>query len=202
MKTSAEWDERYRTGNLPWDTGRDDKNLSHCIEDSCVAPCRMLDLGCGTGSNAVWLAKQGFSVTGIDIAPLAIEAARQRAASEGVDISFSAADILTDPIPNAPFEFVFDRGCFHSMDNPPDTERCTELISGYLTTGGLWLSLIGNADGPVREVGPPRRSASEIVSAVEPRFEIISLRRTDFDSDDEDPPLAWACLMRRRSQQI
>lgn len=200
MRTSGEWNERYRSGNLPWDTGRHDSNLSRCIEENNIAPGRMLDLGCGTGSNALWLAKLGFCVTGVDIAPLAIEAARQKASSEAVNITFSTADILTDPIPNAPFEFVFDRGCFHSLDDPADTERCTELISGYLTRAGLWLSLMGSADGPVRESGPPRRSASDITSAVEPGFEIISLRRTYLDSDAEDPPLAWACLMRKRPQ--
>lgn len=199
MKTSEEWDERYRSGNLPWNTDRHDRNLSQCIQDNRISPCSILDLGCGTGSNAVWLAKLGFSVTGVDIAPMAIDTARMKATSGNVDIHFCVANILSDPIPNAPFDFVFDRGCFHSMDTPDDMKKCAALIAGYLVDNGMWLSLIGNADGPDREHGPPRCSATRIVSTVEPEFEILNLQQTHFDSDADDPPMAWACLMRKRA---
>lgn len=71
-------------------------------------------------------------------------------------------------------------------------------VVGQLAPGGHWLSLIGSQDGPEREEGPPRWSATEITQTVEKRFEILSLAATRFDSDQPDPLQAWACLMRRR----
>ncbi len=63
------WNERYLTGDLPWDTGRHDSNLERIITEYCIAPCHALDIGCGHGSNAIWLAQQGFDVDATDPSP-------------------------------------------------------------------------------------------------------------------------------------
>ena len=196
---STNWDERYRTGDLPWDTNRHDKNLEEIVEQHSIGPCAALELGCGTGTNAIWLAGRGFCVTALDVSPVAIEMAREKTLSKGSSVEFLSADVLADEIPGAPFAFVFDRGCFHSFGDPSERVAFAEAVSGALSDGGLWLSLIGSADGPPREVGPPRESAREIVAVVEPLFEIISVCATHFDSDLTDPPCAWECLMRKRA---
>src|SRR5947199_7888222 len=113
MSDVAKWEERYRTGDVPWDTGRVSSELVRVIRDEKIQPCRAIDLGCGTGSNAVWLAQQGFDATGVDIAPRAIERGRQRAAAAGVAVNFLAADLLNPPDLGSPFRFFFDRGCYH-----------------------------------------------------------------------------------------
>ena len=64
--------------------------------------------------------------------------------------------------------------------------------------GGLWLTLVGNADGQFREIGPPQLTARELVAAVGPYCEIISLVASHFGSNQADPPKAWVCLMRKR----
>jgi methylase of polypeptide subunit release factors len=71
-----DWDERYATGNLPWDTGDPEPYLVELIERGTIAPGRALEVGCGTGTNALWLAARGFEVVGIDISPRAIAMAQ------------------------------------------------------------------------------------------------------------------------------
>lgn len=191
------WDARYETGDLPWDSGRHDRNLEAAISEYNIAPCRTLEMGCGTGTNAIWLAERGFAVTGVDISPRALVAARQKAEAAQVDVAFVDIDIHDGQLPEGPFGFVFDRGCFHSSDGE-ERDRFVEQVHAALESGGLWFSLIGNADAPPREVGPPRLTAQEIATRVEPRFEILALKATHFDSDQDDPAPAWACLMRKR----
>ena len=198
MRTAQEWNSRYTTGDLPWDTGRHDRNLEQTIRTFDIQTCPVLELGCGTGANAVWLARMGFRVTAVDISPLAIERARQRAAAAGAAAEFHVSDVIAGEVPKGAFGFVFDRGCFHSFDEPGHRAHFAAMVHARLTPGAHWLSLIGSKDGPEREKGPPRWSATEITQAVESHFEVIELRATHFDSDQPEPLKGWACLMQRR----
>ncbi len=85
------------------------------------------------------------------------------------------------------------------FDAPEVRARFAALVAGVLTPGGLWLSLIGSTEGAPRDTGPPRRSAREIASAVEPALEILELRAIHFDLNVEVPPAAWLCLSRVRA---
>src|SRR3954462_3180467 len=115
MTEPIEWNDRYRDGNLPWDTGRPSSELQHVLIRNAIGPCRALELGCGTGTNCVWLAQQGFDVTGVDVAPLAVERAQARARAAGVKAQFAVADLLQMPELHGPFAFFFDRGCYHAV---------------------------------------------------------------------------------------
>jgi SAM-dependent methyltransferase len=71
------WNDRYASGEpLPWDTGRPDSMLVDMIASRAIAPGRTLEVGCGTGTNAIYLAQHGFEVVGVDISPLAVESAQ------------------------------------------------------------------------------------------------------------------------------
>ncbi len=195
-----DWNARYLNGELPWETGRVDSNLPAMIEEHGLEPCSALELGCGTGNNAIWLASQGFTVTAVDVSKAAILAAREKAEQAGVTVELACADIADDDFARGPFGFAFDRGCFHSIgDDLSLRQKFAKMVCERLSVGGYWLSLIGSADGPDREKGPPRLSATEIVGVVEPCFEIVAIQGTHFDSDQENRPRAWRCLMRRRS---
>jgi SAM-dependent methyltransferase len=201
MTEASRWDKRYSTGDLPWDTGRHDRNLERMLQVAEVAPCKVLELGCGTGTNAIWLAGRGFHVTGIDISPTGIDAAKHKAAAAGVDVRFLAANILEDPLPVGPYDLAIDRGCLHSFDHDVAGGKVSAVVHRALRPGGLWISLIGSKDGPPRDVGPPRWSVREIASAVESRFELLRLESSHFDSDQPNPARAWLCLMRRRESE-
>ena len=200
MSDQDRWEERYRTGDTPWDIGRPDFNLIDLVTRRPIPACKALEIGCGAGSNAVWLAQQNFEVTATDVSELAIQKAGDRASDAGVDCTFLVADFLNDKVPGVPFGFVFDRGCFHSFDSHEERKQLAENVDWHLENDGLWLSLIGSTDGPPREVGPPQRSARDIVIAVEPYFEILSLDSSHFDADSSEPPRNWVCLMRKRGK--
>ena len=195
------WDERYRTGDLPWDTGRPSEHLERALASFAVEPCAALEIGCGTGTNAVWLAARGFTVTAVDVSETAIERAKERAAGAGVEVAFLAADFIggAGDLPGAPFGFAFDRGCFHSFDERADRTAFADTVARHLGPAGLWLSLIGSTDAPAREMGPPQLSAADIATVVEPGFEIRSLVATSFQPDVPDSPPAWECVMRKRA---
>jgi 2-polyprenyl-3-methyl-5-hydroxy-6-metoxy-1,4-benzoquinol methylase len=182
---------------LPWDHGTPDVNLIDMVIQRPIPKCKALDIGCGTGNNAIWLAQQNFVVTGCDISKTAIAKAKEKVAVSNVKCSFIVADFLNNEIPGLPFGFVFDRGCLHSVGNE-ERRRFAENVVFHLEEGGLWLSLTGNADEEVRKTGPPQLTARELVTAVEPYFEIILLTASLFGSSQSDPPKAWVCLMRKR----
>lgn len=193
------WEKRYVEGNTPWDRDEPDEHLLRVVEQYGVAAGRSLDVGCGTGTNPIWMAQRGFQVTGLDISSTAIETAQTKAAAAGVTCQLIAADFLADAVPGAPFEFVHDRGVFHLFDDPEKRRRFAARVAEVLAPEGLWHSLLGSTDGPPREAGPPRRTAAETVTAVEPWFEILELRTATFDQGKHEDARAWVLVARRRA---
>ncbi len=198
MATPKEFEERYKRGDLPWDSGRHDSNLKEMIQDYSIRPCPVLELGAGTCTDAIWLAQQGFNVTAIDVSPTAVEMAREKVSEAGLNIDVMRADILSDELPDGPFTLIFDRGCFHTMEQAEDKSRLVRIIHDHLEHDGYWFSIIGSADGPKREHGPPRMSLLDIATLVEPQFEFLQIKAIEMDTNLSDPPRGWACLMRKR----
>jgi len=188
------WNESYASGQLPWDTGEPEPLLVEFVSSGGVAPASALEVGAGTGTNAIWLAEHGFDVLGVDVSQLAVEIAHAKMKGRALSCRFAALDFLAAPPPGGPFQFVFDRGCFHVFDQPDERLRFVAQVAAALSPGGLWLSMIGSTEGPPREVGPPRRSAREIALAVEPELEIFELRSAEFRRHGAK---AWFCLSRR-----
>jgi SAM-dependent methyltransferase len=199
MSDPSRWDERYDRGETPWDTDQPSSELLRVLREASVAPCRAVELGCGTGANAVWLAGQGFDVTALDVSSRAIERARQRAAAAGVAVCFLTADVLRPPEELAgPFDFFFDRGCYHVVRR--------EDVAAYLATlrrltrpGSVGLVLAGNAREP-HDPGPPTVSEQEIRAELGSLFDIVLLREFRFDQVEAVGVrfLAWSCLVRRQ----
>ena len=189
------WNESYASGQLPWDTGRPEPLLVEFVTSGRVTPAATLEIGAGTGTNAIWLAERGFDVLGVDVSSLAVEKARAKMEGRNLRCRFTTSDFLAAPPSDGPFHFVFDRGCFHVFDEAEERARFAAHVAATLAPGGLWLTLIGSTEGLPREVGPPRRSAREIALAIEPVLEIVELRSAAFRDDAK----AWFCLARRRT---
>jgi SAM-dependent methyltransferase len=198
MTTEERYQQRYEARDTPWDIGKPDFNLVQAVTTTPILPCKALDIGCGTGDNAIWLSQQNFLVSGIDASEIAIEKAKEKALKANAKCNFLVTDILTSRVEGAPFGFAFDRGCFHSLTSDKERNTLAENVNGQLEKDGLWLSLIGNADEQRQAPGPPQRTARDVVNAVEPYFEILSLVSSHFGSNRPNPPRAWACLMRKR----
>src|SRR3954470_20139349 len=144
MSDIARWDDRYEKGDTPWETGQPSSELQRVVAEVPIKPCRALELGCGTGASAVWLAQQGFDVTALDLSTSAIERARRRAAEAGANVRFLTADVLQPPPELAgPFDFVFDRGCYHVVRRE-DVKAYLETLRRLTRPGTLALVLAGN----------------------------------------------------------
>ena len=79
---------------IPWDVVTPPDDLVQLVESAQVPRGRAVDFGCGTGNNSIYLARQGFEVTGVDVSPTAVGIARQRAQQQGVKCNFIVADVL------------------------------------------------------------------------------------------------------------
>jgi cyclopropane fatty-acyl-phospholipid synthase-like methyltransferase len=190
--------ERYKSGDTPWDVGQPDFNLIEVVTKKPIPGCKVLDIGCGTGDNSIWLARNGFQIIGTDTSQMALKKAKEKSSKANVECDFKLVDFIKNKIEGAPFGFVFDRGCFHSFSSENDRRRFAKNVATHLEKSGLWLTIVGNADEHRHDPGPPQRSAGDIVFAVEPYFEILSLTSSHFGSNRPNPPRAWRCLMQKR----
>lgn len=200
------WDAHYADDETPWDTGTPDELLVGLVEGHerfAVNGRRALEIGCGTGTNARWLAAKGFDVDACDVAPLAIERARAGLEALSADAAarcrFHLLDFLRDDLPdNGPFDLAFDRGVLHVFDGADQQRRFAERVAARLRPGALWASLLGSTEGPPRDHGPPRRSLRDIANAVEPSVEILEIRRYAFTANIPSEAAAWWMIARAR----
>ncbi|HXM54700.1 MAG TPA: methyltransferase domain-containing protein [Candidatus Dormibacteraeota bacterium] len=108
----------YLFGFKPWDSGVTPPELVAAVEGpEALAPGRALDLGCGTGTNAVYLARRGWEVTAIEQVGRALKAGRGKAAAAGVSPWFVRGDVTKLPELGigGGYRLVFDLGCLHSV---------------------------------------------------------------------------------------
>lgn len=112
--TGRSFERAYRRGRTPWDTGVTPPEVVE--EASAMEPGRALDLGCGTGTNVLWLAQHGWTAVGVDRSPIAIESARRRADwTSGAMFVEGDVTRLEELQVDGPFDLMLDIGCFHGL---------------------------------------------------------------------------------------
>ncbi len=199
MATENRFIDRYQTGHTPWVHPHPDFNLTETVNQMNIQPCKVLDPGCGLGVESIWLAEQGFEVTAMDVSELALEKAKTAAGSLSTQINWLHLDIMHADLPTNEFDFIFDRGFFHTFDSADERSLVARKLAASLKENGLWLTLMGNHDGVEVRTGPPLRTATDIVLAVDPYFEIQKLEVSVFGNEEEKPHKIWRCLMKKRS---
>jgi SAM-dependent methyltransferase len=147
----SQMDRIYRElspAEIPWNLEQPPRALVELVESGRVAPCDTVDLGCGAGHYAVWLAQQGFSVTGLDLSTTAVALAEALARDLGVACRFLACDLLA-PLPDleARFDFAFDWEVLHHVF-PDDRARFAATVHRLLRPGGTYLSVCFAEDDP------------------------------------------------------
>jgi SAM-dependent methyltransferase len=133
MKTAA-YQIMYRLGFKPWDNGVVPPEIEALAEGPDALPAgKALDLGCGTGTQAIYLARHGWQVTGVDAVAGPLEEAQRKAAAAGVQASWVHGDItrLADLGIGSDFDFILDLACFHGLPaaDRPDTARQITAVS-------------------------------------------------------------------------
>ena len=101
--TADHWDARYRDRPSLW-SGNPNGGL--VAEVTGMIPGRVLDVGCGEGADAIWLAEHGWQVTGLDVSAVAIERAQAAAAARGVEVRWIVGDLATADIPASSYDLV------------------------------------------------------------------------------------------------
>ncbi len=198
MSLVGHWDRQYREGRPVWDSDRPTSELLRVVAAEDVAPCHALELGCGTGSNAVWLARRGFTVTAIDLSPEAVGRARERAREAGVLVRFLAADLRRLPESEGPFDFFVDCGCFGAVQRA-DARGYLDALARLTRRNTHGLVLTGNDDELPDGVGPPGLSAEQLHADFEGLFQVVRLRPFRFDAHQGNGKeyLGWSCWLRR-----
>ena len=199
MSLVAHWDRQYREGDPIWDSDRPTSELKRVVAGDRIAPCRALELGCGTGSNAVWLSRQGFDVTAIDVSPRAVERAVRRAADAGVAVRFLAGDLRDADRLGGPYDFFVDCGCYGAVQLG-DRAGYFDAVARLTRPGARGLVLTGNDHEPEDAEGPPVLSGERLRADFGRLFEVLRLREFRFDPDQGNGKeyLGWSCLLRRR----
>jgi SAM-dependent methyltransferase len=136
---SAWWGEFFadRAKPCPFFVDWPDENLVQWFGDGTLTAGRVLELGCGHGRNALYLAGQGCRVDAVDFSAQAIDWARERAQAAGAAVRFQHCSIFDATVPGASYDLVYDCGCFHHI--PPHRRRdYVDLVSRALRPGGSY----------------------------------------------------------------
>ncbi len=191
-----DWDAAYRLGTPPWDHGKPSGELIKVLDEVGIPAGTALEPGCGTGADAVYLARRGFEVTAVDSSPTALERARTRAELAGVNVCFVLDDVFEFIQSCEPFDFVYDSGFYHFI-------RLTKLDS-YVdllwraTHPGSYCLVLAGSTGETVAGGPPQVSETEIRHELGRLFEFVHIRPFRFESPARSEGyLGWSCLMRR-----
>jgi len=123
-------------GKPRWDTGISPPELMAFIQSH--PPGRALDLGCGTGTNVITLAQNGWQAAGIDFVPRAIRIARRKARDLGMQVDLRVGDAARMTGLEGPYDLVLDIGCFHILQ-PQDRRRYLDNLVIRLAAGGTYL---------------------------------------------------------------
>ncbi len=151
--------EQMYQGQAPWDTGRPQPAIIKLAEGNVIRGS-VLDVGCGTGENVLYLAARGHDCWGIDFVPVAIERAKAKAAQRGIDAHFIVGDALELNKLGRQFDTVIDCGLFHTFS---DEQRplFVRSLAEVLRAGGLFYLICFSDEQPGTE-GPRRVSQQEI----------------------------------------
>ena len=170
-------------GQPRWDTGISPPELFDFIETH--KPARAIDIGCGTGTNLITLAKAGWQVTGVDFAPRAIRLAKQKIKSSGTKADLHVRDGTDLRGINGPFEFALDIGCFHSI-HPVGKAKYLKEIHRILAPNGLWLMYGFLKSEPLHTGTGLDQADLQLVSST-----LTLVSRRDGIDDKRDRKSAW-----------
>ncbi|UED83099.1 class I SAM-dependent methyltransferase [Streptomyces profundus] len=187
-----ELEDYYRSGSPPWDTGVTPPELVALVEGPDALPAgRALELGCGTGTNAVYLARHGWDVVGVDLVERAIRRAEAKTAAAGVSLRLLHGDAtrLDGLDAPGPYQLFFDLSCYCGI--PPHRRDAYAAGLTDRAAPGAWLLMFGYGpeafDDPVSGV-----TADELRA----RFAGWELTRTTAGTNEM--PTFWFVLRRDR----
>jgi 2-polyprenyl-3-methyl-5-hydroxy-6-metoxy-1,4-benzoquinol methylase len=176
-------------GTPPWDIGRPQREIIRLAEDGEISG-RVLDVGCGTGENALYLANLGFEVWGIDSASSAIKKAKEKAKKRGITVNFLVSEALKLQSIKNKFDTVIDCGLFHVFSDEERPLYAESLLSA-LHPGGKYFMVCFSEHEP-GSYGPRRVTQAEIRATFGKGWKINYIREAELETTfDEEGVKAW-----------
>ena len=175
IRSYSSWDELYRDANvkdLPWYSNNLDLDLEQELKSRNITKGDFLDLGTGPGTQAVKLANLGFNVAASDISRNAIHKASKLSSK----VRFITDDILNSKLPEKSFDYIFDRGCFHTLPQS-DWQHYLKNTKSILKDNGLLFLKTFSKKEP-GTFGPRRFSPDEIFDIFSNDFIIESIKES------------------------
>lgn len=151
---STFWNDKYLAGATGWDRGGASPALASWLEHGELAPCRILIPGCGYGHEAVELARRGFAVTALDIAPAPLQRLEAELKAAGVRAELAQADALSWRA-EAPFDAIYEQTCLCALE-PTHWPAYAAQLRAWLRPGGRLFALFMQTGRPG---GPPHHCA-------------------------------------------
>jgi ubiquinone/menaquinone biosynthesis C-methylase UbiE len=167
-------------GSPPWETGRPQPEFVRLEAEGEIVG-RVLDVGCGTGENALHFARAGHPTWGIDFARNAVERARAKAAERHLSVEFRTGSALELPKLGERFDTVTDSGLFHTLLDP-HRPVYSESVRNALKPRGRFFVLSFSEDEPTDWGGPRRISEEELRSTFADGWELRFLRRARYET--------------------
>jgi len=176
-------------GTPAWEIGRTQKEFTY-LESAGEIQGLVLDVGCGTGENALYLVERGYDVIGIDIASAAISKARKKAWKRGLHGLFLVQDALDLQNLGLKFDTIIDSGLFHVFSDEA-RKKFVKSLESVLRIGGMYLMICLSEHEPPGW-GPRRITQAEIESAFCDGFRINYIRKAWFETNLEQCEVhAW-----------
>jgi cyclopropane fatty-acyl-phospholipid synthase-like methyltransferase len=188
------FDSAYR-GTPPWDIGRPQKEFTELVRRGEITGS-VLDIGCGSGDNALFFAQEGFEAWGIDSSPLAIQKAQEKCAQRGLTVHFQVLNALELAKLNRTFDTATDSGLFHTLSDE-DRALFVKSLEAVLSHNGTYFMLCFSDKEPVG-YGPRRISEQEIRETFSKGWTINYIRPATFESNTRAKgPRAWLSSISR-----
>jgi cyclopropane fatty-acyl-phospholipid synthase-like methyltransferase len=189
------FDSAYR-GRPPWDIGRPQKEFVELVRRGEISGS-VLDIGCGTGENALFFAGEGHEVWGIDSSPQAIQKAREKASGRGLPIYFLVQNVLDLTRLNRKFDTATDSGFFHTLSDE-DRPVFVKNLAAILSPAGRYFMLCFSDLEP-GEYGPRRITQREIRESFRDGWTIHYIRPAIFESHTRaEGSRAWFSSISRK----
>jgi 2-polyprenyl-3-methyl-5-hydroxy-6-metoxy-1,4-benzoquinol methylase len=190
--SAARFTEAYQ-GSPPWEIGLPQPAVMALVDDGQFSDS-VLDVGCGTGENSLYIASRGYPVLGVDGVASAVERAAAKAEARSLPAEFTVFDAFDLTALGRRFDSVLDSAFLHVLSDAASRSAYTDQLAGVVRAGGL-VHLLEISELAVGEF--PKITTAEIVESFDERWTVVTSRAVSYRIADGEVP-AWLVSMQRR----
>lgn len=188
------WNSLYDAERTPWRSGGLTTIDRQLLRKHAVGG-RLLEIGCGTGQDAISIAKMGFDYCGLDVSEVAIQCASK--SNRRRSVSFNCVDFFHWSY-DEPFDVIYEKGFFHGLAGRRRRNNFVRRVAAQLAPTGIWISVCGSADQKHGHFSHGAIYLRDLIEPAEVYFEVLEIVKDNYGLADpsKDFP-AWHSVLRR-----